>query len=96
MPKPGKLPLNLFSRVKGPEYRHASLIVLVSDGMAKHTAEVLVYRLAHGSFAGAPEDAAKAFGSKPVRFARGALRTLSDVSYQKHSKDGVQGITFTL
>ena len=31
---------------------------------------------AHGSFAGVPAAAANAFGSKPVRFARGALRTL--------------------
>jgi hypothetical protein len=26
MPKPGKLPLNLLNREKGPLYRHASLI----------------------------------------------------------------------
>ena len=31
---------------------------------------------AHGSFAGVPAAAANALGSKPVRFARGALRTL--------------------
>lgn len=37
--------------------------------------------LAHGSFAGEPADAANAFGSKPVRFARGALRTLPIVNF---------------
>lgn len=31
MPKPGKLPLNRFNRVKGPVYRHASLSHNVSN-----------------------------------------------------------------
>jgi len=31
MPKPGKLPLNRFHRVKGPVYRHASLFHNVSN-----------------------------------------------------------------
>lgn len=34
------------------------------------------YALAHGSLAGDPDDAANAFGSKPVRFGRGARRML--------------------
>lgn len=37
---------------------------------------------AHGSFAGCPEEAANAFGEKPVRFCLAALRMLSKVLCQ--------------
>jgi hypothetical protein len=47
-----------------------ALYVLIPDEY------LLTHARAHGSFAGVPADAANAFGSKPVRFGRGALRTL--------------------
>jgi hypothetical protein len=79
MPRPGKLPLNRFHRVKGPVYRHASLMIMENQHKTSYTGISEgweTYALAHGSFLGVPAAAANALGSKPVRFWRGALRTL--------------------
>src|ERR1700722_4552259 len=40
---------------------------------------------AHGSFAGVPEEAASAFGEKPVRFCRATLRTLYTIQVSNPS-----------
>src|SRR4051812_14647434 len=53
-----------------------SQTVSTSSSFTHSGAHVPTYFLAHGSFAGVPAAAANAFGSKPLRFPRGALSIL--------------------
>lgn len=83
MPNPGKADLKRLNLVNGPVYLHFSLKHRQSVYVQKRSSR-LAHFLNHGSPRLSPAAAAKAFGSKPVRFGRAALLTLgANVSHNK-------------